>query len=308
MGKPHTTLGIEIGETSLKLALFDTKLNKVIRLGVVDVASHPLREVDLLEKVILQWAEYAPGLDASAITLSLPARLCVVRQVEIPTGIPNVKEYVEWEFSSATNSPSSEYYLDYQVAETSKKQNAVATVGAIRRIWLDSLRKGFQRKDLIPGVVEVDAFSLLNLVEAGIPEAKTKVSCVVKVDRSGVIVLWGQAGALRTIRWVSVGSLSTMSRIDAFQSLAKDLTDELHQGFSLVGVEDAKGQIVYLCGDLSVEDDFVKALRDSSPDFLYHLLDSFSKILLDSEGASSSKAPLCATAIGAALRFREDRK
>jgi hypothetical protein len=63
-----------------------------------------------------------------------------------------------------------------------------------------------------------------------------------------------------------------------------------------------------LCGDLSVEADFVDALRKSSPDFLYHLMDSFHRIQMDAEGSSASKTPLCAAAIGAALRFRGDRK
>lgn len=308
MGKPLTTLGIEVGDTSLKLALFDHKKNRVLRLGVVEVASHPLREVDLLEKTILQWTEYAPDLQSPQICLSIPTRLAVVRRIEIPPEIKDVREYVEWEFSSAVNSPRSEYYMDFHEVHPVRKQPKLAIVGAIRKVWLDTMRKGFQRRDLVPGVVEVDAFSLLNLLETGILGHKNTTVCVVKVDRTGVIVVWGQGGILSALRWVSVSSLSTMGRVEAFQSLAQDLTAELHKGFAQVGIDSAAGQIVHLCGDLSVESDFVEALRKSSPDFLYHLLDSFHRLHLEADGSTASKAPLCATAIGAALRFRGDRK
>ncbi len=307
MGKPLTTLGIEVGDTSLKLALFDHKMNRILRLGVVEVSSHPLREIDILEKAIQEWLEFAPDLQSSHITLSVPTRLAVVRRIEIPHEIKDVKEYVEWEFSTAVNSPRSEYYMDYQLVPGVRKQPRVAVVGAIRKVWLDTMRRGFQRKDLVPGVIEVDAFSLLNLIETGILGNKHHPVCAVKVDRTGVIVAWGQDGVLSALRWVSVSSLSTMGRMEAFQSLAHDLTAELHKGFAQVGIDNAAGQIVHLCGDLSIESDFVDALRKSSPDFLYHLLDSFHKIQLDAEG-STGKAPLCATAIGAALRFRGDRK
>lgn len=308
MGKPLTTLGIEVGDTSLKLALFDHKVNRILRLGVVEVSAHPLREVDQLEKTILQWLEYAPDLQSAQITLSIPTRLAVVRRVEIPAEIKDVKEYLEWEFASAVNSPRSEYYMDFQQVHSHRKNPRIAIVGAIRKVWLDNMRRGFQRKDLIPGVVEVDAFSLLNLLELGILGNKNTTVCVVKVDRTGVIVVWGTGGVLSTLRWVSVSSLSTMGRVEAFQSLAQDLTGELHKGFAQVGIDNAAGQIVHLCGDLSIEADFVDALRKTSPDFLYHLLDSFHRIQIDAEGSSAGRAPLCATAIGAALRFRGDRK
>lgn len=308
MGKPNTTLGIEIGDTSLKLALFDHKKRRVLRIGVVEVASHPLREVDLLEKTIQQWCESFPEINSSSICLSIPTRLSVVRQVTIPAEIKEEREYVEWEFSTAVNSPRSEYYMDFHTLATGRGQPKVAIVGAIRKIWLDSMRKGFQHRDIIPGTVEIDAFSLLNLMEVGILGNKNAVVCVVKVDRTGVIVVWGQAGSLRALRWVSVSALSTLGRMDAFMALAQDLTQELHKGFSLVGVDNAAGQIVHLCGDLSIESDFVDALRKASPDFLYHLLDSFHRIQLDVDASTASKIPLCATAIGVALRYREDRK
>jgi|GEM_PF-470059 len=307
MAKPNTTLGIEIGDTSLKLALFDHKLNRVRRLGVVEFSSHPLREIDFFEKTILEWSEFTEGLNSSAITLALPARLCVVRQVQLPPEIKDIREYVEWEFSTAVNAPRTDYYLDYHVTDAGRKLPKVAVVGAIRKVWLDSLRKGFQRRDLVPGVVEVDAFSLLNLMEQGITGNKGQVVCVVKVDRAGVIVTWGQSGTVKAMRWVSISALSALGRLEAFQSLAQGLTDELHKGFAQVGISEAAGQIVHLCGDLSVEADFVDALRKSSPDFLYHLLDSFHRIQLDAEGATS-QTPLCATAIGAALRYREDHQ
>jgi len=308
MGKPNTTLGIEVGDTSLKLALFDHKHRRVTRVGVVEVPSHPLREVDLLEKTISQWAEGIPDVTSPRIILSIPSRLCVVRRVQIPAAVPNPREYVEWEFSTAVNAPRSDYYFDYHQVGPSSSQGQTAIVGAIRKIWLDTIRRGFQRRELVPGVVEVDAFSLLNLLEVGIAGPKAGLVCVVKVDRTGVIVVWGQAGSLLSLRWVSVSALSTLGREDAFRTLAEDLTSELHKGFAQVGVDKAAGQIVHLCGDLSVEDDFVAALRSSSPDFLYHLLDSFHRIQLDADGSTTSKAPLCATAIGAALRYREDRK
>lgn len=307
MGIPKITLGIEVGDSSLKLALHDRSQKKILRTGVVPTASHPLREVELLERTIVEWLEPFPQVNANAITLSIPARLGIVRLVDIPADIKEIREYVEWEFETCINAQRSEFWMDFHVVPGRSKGSRVAVVGGVRKIWLETLRKGFVRRDLIPAVVELDAFSLMNLLEQG-SGVKKGLVCAIKVDTTGVIIAWGQSGVLHALRWVSVSALSTMSRLEAFDALAKDMTKELHQGFAQLGVEQAAGQIVYLCGDLSIENDFVSALRKSSPDFLYHLLDSFPALKLDPQLAPEAMAPLCATAIGASFRYREDRK
>lgn len=302
MAKAKISLGIEVGDSSLKLVLLDRAAKKVLRMGVVTTEAHPLREVHFLEKTIADWVSGYENDPSLSIALSLPARLGVVRLVDIPRDVKDITEYVNWEFDTCVNNARSDYYLDYQIGKTSKRK--IAMVAGVRKVWLESLRKGFDQRQLLPSVVEIDAYSLQNLMEC--LYGFKKLQCAVKVDTTGVIALWAKDSCLLSLRWVSVSSLSRMGREEAFAQLTQELTEEMHRGFDQVGLEDASGQVVHLCGDLSVEEDFVAALRKSSPDFLYHLLDSFGGFQLDPDGAPLEMAPLCAGAIGAALRYQGD--
>lgn len=307
MGTTNLSLGIEISEPNIKLALFDQKQNKVLRLGSIDVSTHPLRDVASLESVIAEWAAEAPGLQASQITVTLPTNMCVVRRVEMPKGIPNKREYIEWEFSTAINSLRNDYLLDFH--EISNKANSVAMVAAVRKSWLEPMRKGMSNRELMPSQVEVDAFSLLNLFEAGLIGTRESLSCIIKVDRTGVVIVWGKDGVLQTMQWLNVAPLANMRPEQAFQALCSGLLSKLDAGARQLGYPDASGHLVHLCGDLAINEEFVKQLKSFIPKVTFTVLSSLHRIQLESGFAvSEGMVPLCAAAIGAALRRKEDRK
>jgi len=171
------------------------------------------------------------------------------------------------------------------------------------------LRKGMSNRELMPSQVEVDAFSLLNLFEAGLIGTRESLSCIIKVDRTGVVIVWGKDGILQTMQWLNVSPLANMRPEQAFQALCSGLLSKLDAGSRQLGFPDSSGHLVHLCGDLAVNEEFVKQLKNFIPKVTFTVLSSLHRIQVESGFAvSEGMVPLCAAAIGAALRRKEDRK
>ncbi len=303
MAKAQITLGIEAGDSSLKLALLDTKARKLLRVDVLPLQAPALSEVARLENTLSSWLSEHGSPKLSGVCMALPAIHGVLRDLRLPPDADDVDAYIRWELSSALDTSLDLYYLDYELLPDRKKPTN-ALVCAYRRAPLDALREGLHRKDLSPSVVEPDLFSLFNLLEVG-EGMDAEMRCVVKADRAGIMVAWGNVHGPATVRWVSTGLLGVDPDSSVYPMLAENLSQVLADGFALHhGME----SVVRLCGELSVEGGFLEALHAKASGLEFLPWDTFLKISLDAEGCPSHTVEQCAAAIGCALRSAGDRK
>lgn len=303
MAKTQLNLGIETGDASLKLALFDTKAKKVLRTDVVMLSSHPLDDVAVYEVALSEWLRQNGSPKLESISLALPAGSGVIRDVRIPPDADDADAYIRWELSTVLSTSLDGYYLDYELFPDRKKPLG-AVVAAYRRNWIDSLRTGLRKKELMPTVVEPDVFSLFNLLEMG-EGMGSDIHCVVKADRAGILVAWGNTRGPSTVRWCPTGALGIDPDSVVYPLLADALVQVLGDGFS---IHNGAKPEVRLCGELSVESGFYEALRSACQNYELVLWDSFLKIPLAADGNFPRTVLLCTGAIGAALRSAGDRK
>ena len=171
---------------------------------------------------------------------------------------------------------------------------------AVRKEWVDALRKGFRSRMLSPKSMEVDVLSLMNVMDVG--EKIKDAVCIVKADFSGVTLVWMRRDELLALRCVSTLSMVGKTEDTAYPILANEIVEQM----KLVQSENAiKGVTdVRLCGEMASNEQFVNILMDKLPEYQVSLITGLSQLPSD-ESVNPVDMICCVGAVGAALNLVE---
>lgn len=302
MSDTKNYMGIELGATSLKIALMDPAEKRVLKTAAIPMPTNPMNDIYTLEVSLQQWMEDNQIEGVEAVSVTVPAIHSVIRQVYVPAeAASRMNEYLQWYLGMITNADKNAYIVDYQVLGGSDNVGYTVLLMAVRRPWVDGLRKGFRMKALTPRSMEVDVLSLMNLMDAA--ENIQQLECIIKADYIGVVLMWMTKDNLQGLRCVSTLPLVDKSAEEAFSMLA----DEIIRQMQLAKDENATLDVkhLHLCGELALSQEFVEALRAKAGDYQLVLMDSFTNLRLPVEAADAENVLVCTGAIGAALNLME---
>lgn len=302
MSDTNLYLGIEAADASLKVALVDAKERRVLKTAILETETSPLDDVYAFESVLEGWMEYSKIESVDAVSISIPAFRSIVRQIFVPgEAADNLDEYLKWYVSLITNSEADAYIIDHQVLQGNSSLGLTVMLIAVRREWVDNLRKGFRNKALAPKAMDVDVLSMMNLMDFA--ENVNEMECIIKADYAGVTMVWFTKDNLRALRCVSTLPLVNKSREEAYQILADGIAAQI----KLAGEDDASvvTKQVNLCGEMAADLMFVEKLRHQLTDCQFTLMDSFSNLRLPVEAEDAAAVLNCIGAIGAALNVME---
>lgn len=291
-------LGIEAGEVLLKVALYDSQEKKVVKTAILDTETNPLDDVSSFENALQTWLAANGDVEVGSVGLTVPSFRAVVRELFVPPEAKNVREYVEWYLGTLVNTNVNEYVLDFVKLGGSPEFGWTVLMIALRKTWVNSIRKGFRNQRIVPRILEVDALSIMNLLEVG-SGLDSRVKCVIKADVIGVMLLWVSRDDLRALRCVSTFDLAGKAREEAYQELADNIWKQVQSVADLSGISAPQ---YLLCGELATDILFVEYLRKSLGSSPVLPMDSFANIRLPIEEESARHVLSCAGAIGVALR------
>lgn len=291
-------MGVEVGDASLKVAVFDAEERRVLKTAILETETSPLDDVFAFESVLEGWMEFSKIEAVEAVSVTVPAFRSIVRQVFVPPeASKNLDEYLHWYVSLITNAEAGSYIVDYQVLGGSDSLGLTVMLIAVRQQWVDNMRKGFRNKALTPKSLDVDVLSVMNLMDFA--ENMTELECVVKADYAGVTLLWITKDNLQALRCVSTLALVNKTKEEAYQILVDGIAEQIKIA------QDENASIVTkqlnLCGEMSGDPMFMELLRQKLPECQLSLLDSFSNIRLPVEAEDAAAVLSCTGAIGAAL-------
>lgn len=291
-------LGIEAGEVLLKVALYDSAEKKVLKTAILDTGSNPLDDVFSFESALSKWIADNGNLELGSIGLTVSSFRAIVKQLFVPPEVSNVREYLEWYLGTVVNANASDYILDFVELGGASEMGRTVLLIAMRKVWVDSIRKGFRNQAIAPKVLEVDALSVLNLLEVG-AKLDGRLQCVIKADVTGVMLLWASKDNIRALRCCSTLDLAGKEREEAYEQLAKNISAQVKMAAEINGA--AVNQYL-LCGELATDLLFVENLRKAVDDKPIVPMDSFANIRLPVDEENASHVLSCAGAIGVSLR------
>ena len=144
-------MGIEVGDASLKVALLDSAERRVLKTAVLETETSPIDDIYTFETVLQTWMDSIQLEGVEAISVAIPAFRSVIRQVYVPAeAATHLDEYLHWYLDLITNAEKGAYVIDYKVLSGSNSLGLTVLLIAVRRQWVDALRKGFRSKALAP--------------------------------------------------------------------------------------------------------------------------------------------------------------
>lgn len=295
-------LGIDAGEVLLKVALYDPKEKKVVKTAILNTETNPLDDVPTFESVLEGWLSENGNPAVGPVVLTVSSCRSIVRQLFVPPEAKNISEYLRWYLGTLVNTGIDDYFFDFVELGGSAEFGRTVLLIAMRKTWVDAIRKGFRNQQLAPKILEVDAVSLMNLLEVG-SGLDDGVRCVIKADVTGVTLLWVSRNNLKSLRVASTLDLAGKERDEAYDLLSENIATQVKDAAE---VNKASSDQYMLCGELASDILFVDKLRKALGDKPISLMDSFAEIRLPVDEESASHVLSCAGAIGAALRSATD--
>ena len=294
-------LGIEVGDTSMKVALVDASEKKVLKAAVLPTECNPIYDIFLFESTLQQWVDDNQIKDIVATSVTMPATMSIIRKVYVPQeAVANKWQYLNWYLELFTNAEASAYIVDSKTLSGDDTLGYNELVMAVRKEWVEALRKGFRSRMLAPKCMEVDVLSLMNVMDVG-EKIKDSV-CVVKADFAGVTLAWMRRDELLALRCVSTLSMVGKTEDVAYPILANEIVEQMR----LVQTENAISGVkdVRLCGEMASNEQFVNILLGKLTDYNVTLMSSLSQLPSD-ESVNHVDMICCVGAVGAALNLME---
>jgi len=301
MSDTNLYLGVEVSDTSMKVALVDAAEKKVAKVAVLPTECNPIYDIFLFESTLQQWVDENQIENIAATTVTMPATMSIIRKVYVPQeAVANKWQYLNWYLELFTNAESSAYIVDAKTLSGDDSFGYNELVMAVRKEWVDALRKGFRSRMLSPKSMEVDVLSIMNVMDVG--EKIKDAVCVVKADYSGVTLIWMRRDELLALRCVSTLSMVGKTEDIAYPILANEIVEQLKLAQtenSINGVKDIR-----LCGEMASQELFVNTLTGKLTDYQVSLMTGLSQLPSD-ESVNPVDMICCVGAVGAALSQME---
>ena len=301
MSETKLYLGIEVGDTSMKVALVDALAKKVVKAAVLPSESNPIYDIFLFESMLQQWVDENEIKDVVATSVTMPATMSIIRKVYVPQeAVANKAQYLKWYMELFTNADVSAYIVDSKTLSGDDSLGYNELIMAVRKEWVEALRKGFRSRMLAPKSLEVDVLSLMNVMDVG--EKIKDAVCVVKADFAGVTLAWMRRDELLALRCVSTLSMVGKTEDTAYPILANEIVEQM----KLVQTENAISGVtdVRLCGEMASNEQFVNTLTSKLGDYQVSLMSGLSQLPCD-ESVNPVDMICCIGAVGAALNQME---
>lgn len=294
-------LGIEVSDTSMKVALVDPSEKVVLKTAVLPTECNPIYDIFLFENTLQQWIDENNIENIEATSVTMPATMSIIRKVYVPPeAVSSKDQYLTWYLELFTNAEVGAYIVDSKTLSGDDSLGYNELVMAVRKEWVDALRKGFRSRVLSPKCMEVDVLSLMNVMDVG--EKIKDAVCIVKADFSGVTLMWMRRDELLALRCVSTLSMVGKTEDTAYPILANEIVEQMKLAETENSIKNVTD--VRLCGEMASNEHFADLLTKKLGDYKVSLMTSLSQLPSD-EGVNPVDMICCVGAVGAALNLVE---
>ncbi len=319
----RVVIGIEMGESTTKLVEFDHDSKTVL-----DIALKESDDIDDIKEFLLE--KTGDATKEVECVFSIRSQNSIVRTVRIPKEIKDIDEYVRWELEGYICDSLDQYYYDAQILPDSTDDlYQQSMVVASRKVDVEGIIKQSRELAVPLGVVDMDVFSAINALEVMAEDIDIEQhNVIIKADQDGVAVIWSLNFLLEKMESILI-SIEAFSEGD-FGDVTQEIETLLNsvvfsvrppskseEGVSeneavdaeLEGVtpdetegSDTGGKAnIFVCGDLSENEDFMNSLKASVSQKLVKL-NPFAFITMSPSCDKPELEAPCAAALGLAMR------
>lgn len=187
--------GLDIQHEYLTLAQYDPGEHAVTMVAIqpitVSAAASPIEAAgDDLDSLRSRYK-----LVSGLINCALPGDYTILKKLPVDPQEDDVDGALAWELGQHLVGDVDEYFVDYEPVGKSPDGLQEYLVVASRREQVDQFTGFLKRHKLVPGVVDIDLFALINVFEANYPELTDRPALILHAENESARLIMTQKGS-----------------------------------------------------------------------------------------------------------------
>lgn len=188
--------GIDINRSGICYTQFLADERKVANIGIQPIEKD---QPDYLQAIKDGLDELAGkfAMPKDNIISVLPGDAAIIKKIFIDADENDIDGAIRWELSQQIVSSIDEYTCDYQpLARHPGDGVQPFLVVAYRSSTIAAFTKALKSKKIVPEVLDIDIFALINSYEVNYPETLSEVTCIIYSDGGLIKIIVTQNGQL----------------------------------------------------------------------------------------------------------------
>ncbi|MCX7727034.1 MAG: pilus assembly protein PilM [Chitinispirillaceae bacterium] len=293
--------GLDIQSDYMSLAGYDEKSNTVVFIAIQPLNSQGNDSSIKTAKTELGLLKKQFGFpDTFQVNCSVVADYAIVKKFLLPSNEKDIEGAIKWELSHHILDPLEEYLFDFEPLNKKTDDIEEYLLVAYKREYVENLLSILKSNKILPKLIDVDIFALINVFEANYPELQNNLSILLHGENTRAKIVLTYGG-----KYVNFESIDYPQGIEVptFCDLIRGSIEKLSTISSVTGIE----RIPILgSGGIFTAEDVVEGVKSSFSNFT--MLNPIKKIGCHvgvEKEQLFSYLPQLAVAIGLALRGKE---
>jgi Tfp pilus assembly PilM family ATPase len=233
--------GLDLQKDNLSIVQFSGEENAVTLIALQPVSQGPGNDAWQIWQNELSAMKGRLKSFSRDIICGIPSEYAQIKHCMIDDTEKDWREAVEWDMGQQILGPRGDYVIDYELAEAGhaagvKKYLAVA----YRKALVDQTTEMLQSVKLVPRIIDLDVFGLINVFEENYPEKRDDVSLLVHSERTLTKLVLTIDGAFLDFLSFEHSDEETFpnvleEKIEGFISTAKKIGDGASESIYLSG-------------------------------------------------------------------------
>lgn len=293
--------GLDIQSDYMSLAGYDEKSNTVVFIAIQPINSEGKDSSIKTAKTELGLLKKQFGFpDTFHVNCSVVADYAIVKKVLVPSSEKDIEGSIKWDFSHHVLDPIEGYLFDYVSLDKKTEEIEEYLLVAYKREYVENLLSILKSNKILPQLIDVDIFALINVFEVNYPELHNTFSVLVHGERTRAKIVFTYGG-----RYVNFECFDYSPEIEVkdFCNLLRGNIEKLSIASSISGIENLP---ILGAGGVFTAEDFVEGVKSNFTNFT--LLNPIKKIGCHvgvEKEQLFSYIPQLSVAIGLALRGKE---
>lgn len=176
--------GLDLQKDNLSFVQFSNEENAVTLIALQPVSAGSGDDPwQLWQNELMAMKDRLKSFSRNTIC-GMPSEFAQIKHCLIDDAAIDWREAVEWEMSQQIIGSRNEYVIDYELAEGGGRGEKKYVTVAYRKELVTKTTEMLKIAKLVPRIIDLDIFGLINVFEANYPEKRADISLLVHAERS----------------------------------------------------------------------------------------------------------------------------
>jgi type IV pilus assembly protein PilM len=230
LGKGRTTVGLDIGSSTIKVVQLETKgdATRLVRYGVADLVPEAIVEGEIMDRQLvieaIQNLYEKTGITEKRVAAGIAGRGVIVKKITMDRLDPkDAREAINWEAEQYVPYDINDVSLDFEILDidVGPKQMQVLLVAA-KKDLVNTHADLIREAGLVPAVMDINSFAVQNAAELNYDFVRDEATALVNVGAELTNVNIVRGGIPLYTQDLSIGGNSFIESVQKLYQVSRE--------------------------------------------------------------------------------------